>query len=292
MKLDTVFYFFSEGAANVRRNTSLISLCTVAVSLFILGLVSLLMVNLRYVAQDLGSRVEIRVFLKEDLKDAERSSLRWRIASLEGVESITFVSKEEALQRLRRQLGERQGLLDVLDENPLPDSFDLRVKKPELVAELAASIRKLPGVDEVTTGGDFVERLIALGRLLWAASLILMGIFLLASILIIGNAVRLSLFARRREIEIMKLVGATDWFIRWPFIIEGMIIGTIGAVISGTLLYFLYRFAVDKAIARAPFIPVMTDSTVTLWLCVGLVVAGLFIGGIASGLFVRRYLKV
>ncbi|MGE5587895.1 MAG: permease-like cell division protein FtsX [Clostridia bacterium] len=292
MRLTTAWYFLAEGWRSARRNVSLISLGTVAASLFVLGVLGLVLMNLNYVSQLLQARIEIRVFLEDGLSPEGVAAMRAQIQATDGVARVTFVSKEEGLRRLRGQLGERAGLLDVVGENPLPDAFDVRVDDPQHTAEVAARISRIPGVLSVNYGQGFTEKLLATMRLVGVVGAAVAALFAAAVVFIVGNTVRLTVISRAREIEVMKLVGATDWFIRWPFLVEGMVVGLVGAAVSGLLLFACYSAAVRYVAGLAPFIPVITSSEPVGALCVGLLFAGVLMGAVAGGVFVKRYLRV
>ncbi|MGE5585839.1 MAG: permease-like cell division protein FtsX [Bacillota bacterium] len=292
MRLTTVWYFLAEGWHSARRNVSLISLGTIAASLFVLGALALILMNLDHISQSLQARIEIRAFLEDGLSPEGVAAVREQIRGTDGVAQVAFVSKAEALRRLRGQLGERAGLLDVVGDNPLPDAFDVKVEDPERTSEVAARISRIPGVLGVNYGQGFTEKLLATMRLVGVAGAAVAALFVAAVVFIVGNTVRLTVISRAREIEVMKLVGATDWFIRWPFLVEGMVVGLVGAAISGLLLFAGYNLAVRYVAALAPFIPVITAPEPVAALCVALLLMGVLMGIVAGGVFVKRYLRV
>ncbi|MDI7247647.1 MAG: permease-like cell division protein FtsX [Bacillota bacterium] len=292
MRLTTVWYFLAEGWRSARRNVSLISLGTIAASLFVLGALALILMNLDHISQSLQARIEIRAFLEDGLSPEGVAAVREQIRGTDGVAQVAFVSKDEGLRRLRGQLGERAGLLDVVGDNPLPDAFDVRVEDPERTSEVAARISRIPGVLGVNYGQGFTEKLLATMRLVGVAGAAVAALFVAAVVFIVGNTVRLTVISRAREIEVMKLVGATDWFIRWPFLVEGMVVGLVGAAISGLLLFACYKVGVRYVAALAPFIPVITAPEPVAALCVALLLMGVLMGIVAGGVFVKRYLRV
>ncbi|MGE5594055.1 MAG: permease-like cell division protein FtsX [Betaproteobacteria bacterium] len=292
MRLTTIWYFLAEGWRSARRNVSLISLGTIAASLFVLGAVGLVLLNLNHVSQLLRSRIEIRAFLEDGLSPEGVAAIKAQIQATDGVKQVTFVSKDEGLRRLRAQLGERASILDVVGENPLPDAFDVKVDDPDHTVEVAARVSRIPGVAGVNYGQGFTEKLLATMRLVGAAGVMVAVLFVAAVIFIVGNTVRLTIISRAREIEVMKLVGATDWFIRWPFLVEGMVVGLVGASVSGLLLFVGYKFTVRYLAGLAPFIPVVTAPEPVAALCVALLVMGILMGAVAGGVFVKRYLRV
>lgn len=292
MRLTTIWYFLAEGWRSARRNVSLISLGTIAASLFVLGAVGLVLLNLNHVSQLLRSRIEIRAFLEDGLSADRIAAIKAQIQATDGVKQVTFVSKDEALRTLRAQLGERASILDVVGENPLPDAFDVKVEEPDHTVEVAARVSRISGVASVNYGQGFTEKLLATMRLVGVAGALVALLFVAAVVFIVGNTVRLTIISRAREIEVMKLVGATDWFIRWPFLVEGMVVGLVGASVSGLLLFVSYKFAVRYLAGLAPFIPVVTAPEPVAALCVALLVMGVIMGAVAGGVFVKRYLRV
>ncbi|MBQ1511843.1 MAG: permease-like cell division protein FtsX, partial [Selenomonadaceae bacterium] len=226
MKLRTSEYFIREVLISLRRNNwmSFASVGTVAVSLFVLGVFMLLVLNMNRLASTLESQVQISVYFQEDIKDSVRDKVEEDILEMQGIESVKYVSKDEAMERLKERLGDQKYLLDALEEkNPLPDSLEVTVKMPEMVETAANAIVKMDGVEEAKYGQDVVEHLFDITRLMRIFGLALMVLLAGATLFIISNTIRLTVFARRKEIAIMKYVGATDWFIRWPFLLEGMV---------------------------------------------------------------------
>lgn len=292
MRLTTVWYFLAEGWHSARRNVSLISLGSIAACLFVLGAFALVLMNLDYISQSLRARIEIRAFLEDDLSPEGAAAVKAQVQATDGVSSVAFVSKEEGLRRLRSQLGERAGLVDILGENPLPDALDVEVTDPGSMAEVAARISRIPGVLGVNYGQGFTEKLIATAHIVGLAGAALAIVFVAAVVFIVGNTVRLTLIARSREIEVMKLVGATDWFIRWPFLVEGMVVGLVGAAISGFFLFISYSMCVRQLARLAPFVPVITAPEPVAALCIALLVTGVLMGVVAGGVFVKKHLRV
>ncbi len=292
MRVSTVWYFLAEGWRSARRNVSLISLGTIAASLFVLGALALVLLNLNYISQSLQARIEIRAFLEDGMSPEGVAAVKAQIQGTDGVAQVAFVSKKEGLRRLRRQLGDRAGLLDVVGENPLPDAFDVRVEDPERTAQVAARISRIPGVLGVNYGQGFTEKLLATMRLVGAAGAAVALLFVAAVVFIVGNTIRLTVISRAREIEVMKLVGATDWFIRWPFLVEGMVVGLVGAAMSGLCLFVGYNVAVRYIAELTPFIPIITAPEPVAVLCLALLGIGVLMGVVAGGVFIKRYLRV
>lgn len=209
------------------------------------------------------------------------------------VAAVEFVSKEQALEILRARLGEQRKILDALGEsNPLPDYFLVTVKSPEEVRKTAVAIADLYGVAEVNYGQDVVNNLFDLTRLLRIFGVMLLAILALATIFIISNTIRLTVFARRKEIAIMKYVGATDWFIRWPFILEGVVLGLIGGGISAVVLRSFYSAMAAKITGAMVFFPLAEQSPFMGYLAAALIFSGVAIGILGSTISLRKFLEV
>ena len=271
-------YFVAEGWKSAKRNVSLISLGTMAVAIFVLGVFGLVLMNLNNVNEQLRSGIEIRVYVEDDLAHQGLQTLKQQIQAIDEVSEIKYVSKEEGLSSLTRQLGDRAGLVDILGENPLPDAFDVRVLNPDSTSDIASEISDLPGVAWVNYGQGFTEKLVAATRFISVGALVLAVILVGAVVFIVGNTVRLSLVSRAREIEVMKLVGATNRFIMWPFLIEGMIVGFMGSSISSVCLYASYQACIGRLGSVLPFIPIIAETGPVIRLCVSLVLLGILLG--------------
>lgn len=288
-------YALSAATSSIRKNgpMSAASISTVAVSLLVLAIFLLLAVNLEHMATTLESQVEIRAYLASDWDRAKKVDLEARIGAIAGVREVTFVTREEALERLKQQFGPQQGLLEAVEEmNPLRDAFEVRVSQTDLVGPAAEEIGQLPGVEDVTYKQEIVERLFQLTRALRLAGLVLVLCLAAGTLFIISNTIRLTIFARRREVGIMKLVGATDSLIRWPFVLEGMILGLLGAALA-TLAAWLAYIRLVRAISLAlPFLPVLPGQPLLRELAVLLLTLGAIIGAAGSALSLRRFLRV
>lgn len=206
---------------------------------------------------------------------------------------VRFVSKEEALERMRQSFGERASVLEAVEGiNPLPDSFEVQVARPELVAPVAEAIAALPGVAKVDYKRETVDRLFRLTAVIRGLGLVVAAFLVLGCTVVISNTVRLTVFARRREVAIMKLVGATDWFIRWPFVIEGLVLGVAGALLAVGALAGAYWWAAGAAARTLPFLPLVSPERVVRALVWPLLGLGALVGGLGSGISLRRFLQV
>ncbi len=209
---------------------------------------------------------------------------------------FTYVTKDEALKELRDRLKD-PSITEFLSSNPIPANFRIKPTDAEQADEVVAQIDGHPSIDEslgVRYGEETTDKLLTVARFIQWAGLALISILLVASVLLIGNTIRLSIFARRREVEVMKLVGATNWFIRWPFVIEGIICGLVGALLSVALLWAVKVGVVDQWIDGTDNALERDDATTIGFPLLGLVLiaAGAIVGAIGSGITLRRFLKV
>ena len=295
MKISTAEYFVTESLNSIRRNglMSLASLMTVALSLLILGVFTVVIMNLNHMASVLESQVQVTVYLQDTQKELEVREIGTRITKLPGVTRVNFVSKAEALTRFKLRLGEQQGLLAELGEaNPLPNSFEVKVDKPERVKPVAMAITQFKGVEAARYGQEVVEQLFGLTRMVRIFGIVLIVFLGLAALFIIVNTIRLTVFARRREIGIMKYVGATDWFIRWPFIIEGVLLGCLGACISVIVLTQFYSMVTGQVYESLAFLPLLPKYPFMGYVNLFLICAGIGIGVLGSLISVKKFLKV
>lgn len=295
MKLRTGEYFIQEVFRSLRRNNwmSFASVGTVAVSLFVLGVFLLLVMNMNRLASMLESEVQISVYLEDGIKAEDRRDLQQDIANMQGIETVKFVSREEAKQRLSERLGDQKYLLDALgDKNPLPDSFEVTVIHPDMVETAANAIARMDGVESAKYGQDVVRHLFDITRLIRIFGLVLMLLLAGATLFIISNTIRLTVFARRKEIAIMKYVGATDWFIRWPFLMEGMVLGFIGGLLAAIALRSFYAAMAAKIYSTLAFFPLLPQYPFMNYVTVVILLSGMVIGAIGSTISLKRFLKV
>jgi len=295
VKLSSMGYAFRDALRSLWRNKfmSLASVATVAISLTILGFAWLLIVNTQYLTTMMESELEINVYIKEEMAREQALEMKDAIAKIPGVVETVFVAKEDGLKELQARFGEESDLVKVLgDKNPLPDTYRLKTAEAEQVPQVAEQIAGLEGVEEVRYGKGMVEKLLSLTQWLQTAGIIAILAVGLAAIFLIATTIRITVFARRREVSIMKLVGATDWYIRWPFFLEGMLIGLIGALIAIGCIYIFYSQLVKNIALTISFLPVMTDRTVLTKLYQTLLLMGTSLGALGSAISLRRFLKI
>ena len=211
---------------------------------------------------------------------------------MQGVESVKYVDRETAMKRFRERLGDQQFLLDSLGEtNPLPNSFEVRILRPDMVRTAAEAIAEMPGVETAKYGQDVVEHLFDITRLVRLFGLALMFVLAMATLFIISNTIRLTVFARRKEIAIMKYVGATDWFIRWPFLLEGIVLDCLGGIVAAIVLRGAYRVIAAKIYDTLAFFPLLPENPFLHYVTAAILICGMFVGALGSTISLKKFLK-
>lgn len=295
MKLSTSEYFIKEVYTSFKRNIwmTLASIFTVVLSLFILGFFSIVILNLNKMADTLESQVQISVYLKDDLSQEEIDETKETLSRIEGLQDIKFTTREEAMENFKECLGDQQFLLDALDDtNPLPDSFSLTVTSPQQVKTIADTVVALDSVESASYSQDIINHLFNLTHLIRLIGVALIILLTGAAIFIISNTIRLTVFARRKEIAIMKYVGATDWFIRWPFLLEGICLGFIGGGLATIFLYIVYNQVTQEIYEAMAFFPLIPQHPFINYISLAILVAGIIIGALGSTISLKRFLKV
>lgn len=295
MKLSTSEYFIKEVYTSFKRNIwmTLASIFTVVLSLFILGFFSIVILNLNKMADTLESQVQISVYLKDDLSQEEIDETKETLSKIEGLQDIKFTTREEAMENFKERLGDQQFLLDALDDtNPLPDSFSLTVTSPQQVKTIADTVVALDSVESASYSQDIINHLFNLTHLIRLIGVALIILLTGAAIFIISNTIRLTVFARRKEIAIMKYVGATDWFIRWPFLLEGICLGFIGGGLATIFLYIVYNQVTQEIYEAMAFFPLIPQHPFIDYISLAILVTGIIIGALGSTISLKRFLKV
>ena len=295
MSLSTKEYFIRETYKSIRRNgfMSFASVSTVTVSLLVLGLFLLIFLNTNNLTKYLESQVQVTVYMQDSATAKDLETMGANLKKLDGVVSVKQVSKAEALQRFKERLGEQQNLLSALGtDNPFPNSFEVQVDVPSRIKDITPAIHEMPKVETARFGQEVVEHLFSLTRILRFGGIVLVLFLSLATLFIISNTIRLTVFARRKEVTIMKYVGATDWFIRWPFLMEGMTLGFWGAVFSGFFITIIYSMLLGRIYATLAFFPLLPTWPTMLYVDIFILFVGTGIGALGSYISLRKFLRV
>jgi len=263
---------------------------TVAITIVLLGLFLFVRAALADAGNRLLDQIEISAYLRSDATAAQAAAIGAFLAKDPRIASAQFVPKKQGLAELRTRT---RGAIDteLLTENPLPDKFRIRVRQPEQVDSVAATVRRLTGVDNVVYGQKIVQRLLALGGVLRRVGIGLILAFVGVASIIISNTIRLTVFARRREIAIMQLVGATNTYIRLPFICEGLLDGLIGALVALALLAGARAALWPRLLEALPWVQLTAMPVDARILAAQLISTGVAIGVLASWISVGRYLR-
>jgi cell division transport system permease protein len=294
-------FFLKESLRSMRRNAipSFAAMASVLVTLLVLGVFIPIVQATTGAANEVRQKVVLDIYLKRDADDAAAERVRELLADrTEHVQSVQFVSKEDAYARERERSPEAY---ELLGSNPLPDTFRVTPDDPDNIIAIRDALSPLtpsgartvvdPAIDEVKNRKEETDKILTATNVVKLSMALLCALLVLASGLLVSNTIRLSLFSRRREVEVMKLVGATDWFIRWPFVLEGVILGAIGGVLAILLLAvgkiaFVDPLAADFALISAP----RTMSLPVLAML--LMLAAVVVSALGSGLSLRRFLRV
>lgn len=278
------------------------AITTVAITLFIVGFFAIIVYDIQGIMSSIKSQVELRVYLKDNISEELKGYIEQEIISWEETESVEYVSRDLALERFKKQM-EGSNILKEIEGNPLPASFDITLNNPEKIDQVELRFYEkdgnfIEGVDDVIYERKVVKPLFSITAIIGTIAFLIIIVLLLAAIVLIFNTIRLSIYARRKEIEVMKLVGATNWFVRIPFLFEGFFEGFAGSIISIILLYFIGNFLLIKGeraivdIMRIKELAIVGSGNVMLYVYVGVLVLGGLIGLLSSVIALRRYVKV
>lgn len=274
------------------RILSIATISTVAVCVLILGMAVLMTINAGNMMTHLESDIEIIAYLDKELEAGQVAEIKAELEEIQGVQSIEFRSKDEALEYLQESFArDEYDLKATLGENPLPDAFVVKADDPHQVPQIAALVEKIAGITGAKYGKGVVENLFTATRWIRIISLVFIVLLSLGAVFLIATTVRLAIFARRKEIYLMKLIGSTDWFIRWPFFIEGIILGFLGAGIAILFLAAGYGSIISH-VDNVLFLPLVTSADMLVRLYVTLIAVGGVLGVLGTLISVNRFLDV
>jgi cell division transport system permease protein len=285
-------FFLSEVLRNFTRNLIMqfTAIGTVAVTIVLLGSFLFTRQTLGAIGDDVIKKIEISVFLTDRSTPGDARALVTRLRADRRIASVVYVPRAEGLREMRERL---RGQIDtsLLTTNPLPDALRVRAVDPERVHEVAAFVAKQPNVAHVEYAQDAVEKLLRITAVLGRIGFGIVGLLVFTAAIIISNTIRLTVFARRREIAIMQLVGASGFYIRMPFIFEGLIAGLLGAAIALALLVVARVELLPKIVVALPFLPMHAANIDGLTFAAELLATGATVGTVAAWLSVGRYLR-
>ena len=279
----------------MKRNglMTLASISTVALSLFMLGVFLCGVINLNNMASSLENQVQLSIYLKDGLTTDQIMAVGKQIKAIPNLKHLEFVNKEQAMKEFKARLGDQQQLVNALgDVNPLPNSYVLTFDNPSDVKATAKLAATFQGVESTHYGQDIVEELFRITQVIRIGGIVLIGFLAAATLFIISNTIRLTVFARRKEIAIMKYVGATNGFIRWPFLIEGMLLGFVGAIIAVLCVGEFYHFITMEVSESLAFFPLVPMFPFFYDVAIYILVGGIIVGAIGSTISLKQYMKV
>jgi cell division transport system permease protein len=294
-------FFFREALRALRRNAvpSFAACATVLVTVLVLGVFIPVVQATTGAANEIRSKVLVDVYLKNGATNTDVERVRNKIEQTDGVGRVQFISKEQALAS-EREAG-RGDYYDLLGANPLPDLLRVTPQRPEDIVQVRDALAPLSpsgqrtaiddSIDEVKDRKENTDKILSATRVVKLTMGLLAALLALASLLLVANTIRLSMYARRREVEVMKLVGATDWFIRWPFVIEGVLVGALGGVTAIALLGVVKVSLVDPL--AKDFALIAAPDTMNFGLLIAVLLgAAIAVSALGSGLSLRRFLRV
>lgn len=295
-------YLLKEGARSVFKNRlmSFASIGVLTCCLILIGSAFLLSLNITNVVGYAESQNEVVVFLEDDLDDSDVSSIKDELNSNSNIIDVRFVSKDDALEETKGELGEASELLEGIEgsENPLPDSYVIKIENIDMLGKTVSEVEKIDGVLQVNAPEDVAKTLVQIRHITIGAGIAIIAVLGVVSVMIIANTIKISVYSRRKEINIMKFVGATDRFIKLPFIIEGILIGLIASIISYLALWGGYSYLVYWVSENPNSLFAFAQNTlinfneIALYIGATFVAAGTLIGGFGSMIFARKHLRV
>lgn len=297
MRFSTIKLFIIDALKSLKRNKtiSIASVATVMATLFVLGAFIMFLLNVKVGITDVNSQVEAQVYLNDNISISDQKNVLDKITAVPQVVNVSFKTKQQALNDWKKELGSKnQELLSGMEQdNPLPSSYVVKVKNPEDITKVESALKGVGGIYQVSDGRDIVNKISAVTKTIQWVGIVLFLILIGVSLFLISNTIKLTVYARRKEIGIMKYIGATDWFIRWPFIIEGMVIGLLGAIVADIVIYYIYLLAYNKATS---FVSMMINLVSPSYFVTNLswmfIIGGILIGALGSILSIRKFLIV
>ncbi len=296
MRISSFRGFTFDAIKSLFRNKT-IGIATVAniiVTLTIYGIFLILMNVIITNVNDVESKLQLKVYLKDSITLEQQELIKQAIESVDGVSDVYYESKSDAINNFKQQLNDYAWLIEGYNEtnNPLPSSYVVKINNPMVSYKIEEELRDFDGIDDIGSDKVLVREVTKISAFIRAAWIVLSFILIVVSLFLIINTIKLTIYSRRKEIYIMKFVGATDWFIRWPFVIEGVILGAVGSIFSIVIVYYayfsMYNFLVDKNL----FSYLISPNSILVKLMVHFLPIGILVGIVGSLVSLRKFLKV
>lgn len=292
-------YFCSRALTNIRQNVfvNVVTIGTITLALLIVSLFLLVFVNLENSAENWSERIQVTIYFDHELTVQEQSIFKGKISALNGTSKIAYISRDDAFKRFKSRLRGQETLLEGVRPEILPTSLEISLKSGQRdssgVELYVTKLKKIPGITEVQYGEEWVRRFNSFLTFMRLLGALLGGFLIVAVVFIVSNTIKLTIYARRDELEIMSLVGATRFFIKAPFLVEGIVQGAAGAAIAVLLLFGLYEMFLHNAGNFLTFNPVTAGlAFLPIEYLVGIIVAGIFLGFIGSLTSLKRFITV
>lgn len=285
-----MFFYIKEAFLSTKKNgiMSFATIISLTATLIIVGIFLLIYLNINLFLNDIESQLVAIAYLKDDISEEDINKLVQDTNELQGVKEVRYISKEAAFQKLKEDLSEHEDMLAGIPENPLPASIEILVTDTNFLEDIAFQLNQYNGIEEVNYGGQLTKNIILVFDFVRNAGLAIISLLIFISVLIMVSVIKISVHSRQKEIEIMALVGATSWFIRWPFIIEGFLKGLISSLIAVFILIKTYFYFIDQFKRVLPFIPIISDQVVLMKLILIIALLGSLIGIFGSMLSLRK----
>lgn len=298
MKYNILTYLIGEGFSNVFKNRkqAIISISMMCITMLIFGIFFVIAENLNHFVNEVEGEQGIQVYMKKGVTDEQIQALKRQLLEINGINTVEFVSQADALQEIKDKFGDKASLLEGRDESIFPVSYIITLTDLSKSSEIQEQISKLDNIEEIRSSNETISTLVKIAKGIRIATYVISACLIVFAIFIITNTIKLTVHARRREISIMKYVGATNSFIRWPFAVEGMIIGLLSGIISIVLLYGIYSLASSNDsflgfISKMGLTLLHFSDMFTLIILVYLIL-GIVVGVLGSTISMRKYLKV
>ncbi|MBQ2890713.1 MAG: permease-like cell division protein FtsX [Clostridia bacterium] len=289
-------YFITQGVSGIMSNwlMSLASLTTVIISLAFLGVFIILGLNLNSISAQIEEQCQINVFVPRDATDSELKTVGAELLKIENVKAVDYYTKEERYRDYKegRYSDDADAIAAFEYDNPLRDACVITLENPEDAQGVVEAAAKVKGVEEVKSSLDLIDKVVAITSFVKHVTIWIVIALLIGAVMLISNTIKQGLFARRKEINIMKFVGATNWFIRWPFLFEGMIIGFIGALFSATVVLFAYESFYPALMEFTGTLRIVPFRTVYNYILCWFMAIGILMGVAGSYTSIRKYLHV
>ena len=293
MKGASLKYLTKEGFRNVwvNRLMSLASITVLMACLVIIGLGSMIYFNINALLDNIESQNVVMVYVKDGVSDEDTTRMGNEIKVMNNVEDCIFVPKEDAFAAQLESMGEDAVLLEGLDENPLPDAYKVVVKDLTIFDQTVSELKAMQNVENVRENSDLADKLVSVRKAVTIVIAGMVALLFIVSLFIISNTIRITMFSRKLEISIMKAVGATNWFIRWPFMIEGMVIGVTSGLVSFGLLAGLYQGMIYVFKNMLAIFTPVSFGAYAGWILLIFMGIGIFTGSFGSLISMGKYLK-